>query len=48
MTKEEEAQFWEEVKQDAIDIMHILGDAPKMQPEPKEEKWPIVVGDGST
>ena len=48
MTKEEEAKFWEEVKQDAHDIMDAWAILATKQPEPKEEKWSIVVGDGST
>ena len=47
MTKEEEKQLWEEVKQDALDIMDAWAILATKQPEPKEEKWPVVVGDGS-
>ena len=47
MTKEEEKQLWEELKQDALDIMDAWAIFATKQPKPKEEKWPIVVGDGS-
>jgi hypothetical protein len=41
MTEQEKKELLEDAKQDAIDILNILGDAPKMQPRPKDEVWPV-------